>query len=206
MLSSFMQMRRGVLRVTLAGLIAIMAGLGLSACQNSAQSWNSTDVTDTGIGRGWSMPDMYGNMRTAADFRGKVAVVFFGFIHCPDVCPTTLAQLVQVKEALGQDADKLQVLFVSVDPERDTPEIMREYLGAFDPSFLGLRGDPEQLAAAAQLFKVFYSKVEDKAGGTYTMDHSAGMYIFDPEGNIRLYARSGMPTEDLVADIRQLMG
>lgn len=206
MLKAFLQLRRRLLGAGAAGLLVLVASVALVGCGQKEQKWNSTDVTGTGLGSNWSMPDLDGKMRSAADFRGKVVAVYFGYLSCPDACPTMLAQLVQLKEALGADGDKLQVVFISVDPEGDTPELMREYLAAFDPSFIGLRGDAEQLAATAKAFKAYYARVEDKEKGTYQMDHSTGLYLFDRDGNIRLYARSGMATEDLLADIRQLLG
>jgi len=190
------------------GLLAIAAGAGIAGCQPQAApaAFHGSDISGSEVGKGWALPDVDGTPRSAKDYTGKVAVVFFGFIHCPDVCPTTLAQLTQVKQNLGKDGERLQVLFVTVDPERDTPEIMRDYLSRFDPSFVGLRGSPDQLAAAAKTFKAFYAKVPGEADGAYTMDHSSGMYAFDPEGNVRLYLRHGQSIEDITADIRRLLG
>lgn len=198
--------RRRVLRHALGGTILLSLGAGLAACSNEAASFHATDVTGADIGKGWQLPDVDGNMRSAGDFKGKVTVVFFGFIQCPDVCPTALAELAQVRQKLGEDGDRLQVLFVTVDPERDTPEIIRQYLAQFDPSFIGLRGNAEQLADAAKKFKVFYAKVDTEPAPNYTMDHSAGMYVFDESGAVRLYARGGHTPDELTADIRQLMG
>lgn len=198
--------RRRVLRHALGGLLALSLGAGMAACSNDAASFNSTDMTGADIGKGWQLPDVDGNMRSADDFKGKVTVFFFGFIQCPDICPTTLAELSQVRQMLGEDGDRLQVLFTTVDPERDTPEIVREYLAQFDPSFIGLRGDAEQLAQAAKTFKVYYAKVPAEPSPNYTMDHSAGLYIFDETGAVRLYARGGQTPEQLAADIRKLMG
>ena len=197
--------RRRVLQRALGGLLALSFGAGLAACSKSSASFNSTDVTGADVGKGWQLPDVDGNMRSAEDFKGKIAVVFFGFIQCPDVCPTTLAELAQVKAKLGEEGDRLQVLFVTVDPERDTPDIVREYLAQFDPSFIGLRGNAEQLAEAAKTFKTFYAKAPAEPAPNYTMDHSAGLYIFDQTGAVRLYARGGHTHDELTADIRQLM-
>ena len=197
--------RRRVLRMGLAGALAVTAGLGLAACTEEKPSFNSTDMTGADIGKGWTLPDLDGKQRSAADFTDKVALVFFGFIQCPDVCPTALAQLAQAKELLGEDGERLQVLFVTVDPERDTPEIVREYLAQFDPSFIGLRGEGEQLTTMARTFKAFYAKVPTEPAGNYTMDHSAGMYLFDTSGSLRLYARPGQTPEQLAADIRLLL-
>lgn len=198
--------RRRVLRHVLGGALVLSLGAGLAGCSKEAASFHATDMTGAEIGKGWSLPDLDGNLRTAEDFRGKITVVFFGFIQCPDVCPTTLAELAQVRQKLGDDGDRLQVLFVTVDPERDTPDIIRQYLAQFDPSFIGLRGDAEQVAQAAKTFKVFYAKVPIEPAPNYTMDHSAGMYIFDETGAVRLYARGGHTPDELTADIRRLMG
>jgi len=196
--------RRRLVRCGLAGALGVGL-LSLGACSKDAASFHASNITGAEIGKNWSLPDVDGTVRTAADFSGKVTVVFFGFVTCPDVCPTALAELAQVRERLGDDADKLQVLFVTVDPERDTPEIVSAYLEQFDPSFIGLRGDAEQLAAAAKAFKVFYAKVPMGDAGNYTMDHSAGLYLFDPKGEIRLYARGDMTPDQLASDIRHLM-
>lgn len=193
--------RRRAMRA--AGAAVLMAA-GLAAC-GGKPSFHSTDVAGADIGKGWALPDLDGKMRSAQDYAGKVAVVFFGFIQCPDVCPTTLAQLTQVREKLGSDGDRMQVLFITVDPERDTPEIMRAYLTGFDPSFTGLRGSPEQLAAVAKSFKTFYAKAPLPGGESYTMEHSAGLYIFDTDGAVRLYASHAGSTDELADDIRKLL-
>lgn len=198
--------RRRVLRRLLGGALTLSFGAGLAACSKGSASFHATDMTGAEIGKGWRLPDLDGKLRTADDFRGKITVVFFGFIQCPDVCPTTLAELAQVRQKLGADGDRLQVLFITVDPERDTPEIIRQYLAQFDPSFIGLRGNAEQVAEAAKTFKVFYAKVPADPAPNYTMDHSAGMYIFDETGAVRLYARGGHTSDELTADIRLLMG
>jgi len=177
----------------------------LAACGGEQTTFNSTNVTGADIGKGWSLPDLDGVMRSADDYTGKVAVVFFGFIQCPDVCPTTLMQLTQVKEKLGADGDRMQVLFITVDPERDTPEIVRAYLDGFDPAFSGLRGSPEQLAQAAKSFKTFYAKAPLGDDGGYTMEHSAGLYLFDTKGQVRLYASQIASADALASDIRNLL-
>lgn len=199
-----MPSRRRLLRM--AGASMLLAGSALlAACgKGEAPVFHSTNITDTNIGVGWTLPDLSGQPRTIADYRGKAVAIFFGFIHCPDICPTTMAELAQVKEQLGEQGKDFQVLFATVDPERDTPEIMSAYLEAFDPQAQGLRGNAEQLAAAAQTFKVFYAKVP-QGDGNYTMDHSSGVYIFDPQGRIRLYSRYGQPVDQLTSDIRELI-
>ena len=183
-------------------LLTLFAGCGGDAPQ--APKFALTDVTGVGFGKELNLTDHNGKPRTLADFRGKVVTVFFGFTHCPDVCPTTLAEMAQVMKALGPDADKLQVLFVTVDPERDTPAVLKQYVPSFDPSFLGLYGDAEATARAAKEFKVFYQKQQDKNGG-YSMDHSAGTFVLDREGRLRLFAQYGQGPEALVHDIRILL-
>ncbi|OVZ55514.1 cytochrome c oxidase assembly protein [Pigmentiphaga sp. NML080357] len=200
MTADFRVSRRFVLR---SGAAAIAAAL-LAAC-GKKPSFNSTDVSGSDLGTDLSLTDFNGNPRTLQDFKGKVLVVFFGFVQCPDVCPTALAEFKQVKNQLGQDGERLQVVFVTVDPERDTPEILREYVTQFDPSFLGLRGDADATARVAKSFKVFYAKVPGKEPGSYTVDHTAGVYIYDPEGHLRLFARHNTGAEALTSDIRQLL-
>ncbi|WP_296872541.1 SCO family protein, partial [Tibeticola sp.] len=141
-----------------------------------------------------------------ADFKGKVVVVFFGYTHCPDVCPTTLSELAQVKQALGSEGDRLQVLFVSVDPERDTPAVLKAYMQPFDPSFLALYAPtPEKLAALAQGFKAVYQKVPRKDSADYSVDHTAASYVYDPQGRLRLFVRYNTPVVELTEDIKRLI-
>jgi protein SCO1/2 len=144
-------------------------------------------------------------VRKLTDFKGKAVVVFFGFTHCPDVCPTTLAELATVMKELGPLADKVQVLFITVDPERDTPELLAKYVPAFDPRFLGLAGSVAETEQVAKQFKAFYQKVPGKTSGSYTVDHTAGSYIFDPQGRIRLFVRHGQGTEPIVHDLKRLL-
>jgi protein SCO1/2 len=195
--------RRHTLKTMAASVLYAGAGSFFSAC---TRGFHGIDITGAGYGGDFHLTDFNGQPRALADFRGKVVVLFFGYVLCPDVCPTTMADLARVKDKLGADGDKLQVLFVSVDPERDKPEVLRAYMEAFDPGFLGLyAGSPDKLAALAREFKVYYKKVEGKTPGNYTMDHTAGNYIFDPQGRLRLYARYGMPIDDLAADVRRLL-
>jgi protein SCO1/2 len=195
--------------LTLAGLTAVL--LGLSACDkvgpptpHAGVKFNSVDITGADYARKLDLPDADGKPRTLADFKGKVVFVFFGFTQCPDVCPTTMAELAEVRRRLGADAARVQGVFVSVDPERDTGEVLKAYLQGMDPSFVGLRGTLAQTEATAREFKVFYQKVPTK-NGSYTMDHTAGAFIFDPQGQIRLFSRYGMKVEDLTADIQHLL-
>jgi protein SCO1 len=191
-------------RLFLLGACAAAAGCDKFS-GDPKPSFKTTDITGVDYGKALSLPDQNGTLRTLADFKGKVVVVFFGYTQCPDVCPTTMAELAQVKKALGADGDRVQGVFVSVDPERDTPEILKAYLAAFDPSFVALRGTPEQTLAAAKDFKVYYSKVPGKAEGSYTMDHTAGSYIFDTNGRLRLFMRYGTGAEALTADLKTLL-
>jgi protein SCO1/2 len=169
-------------------------------------AFKAVDITGADYARDLSLPDAEGRIRSLADFRGKVTVVFFGYTQCPDVCPTTMAELAQVKKSLGPDGDKVQGIFVSVDPERDTPQLLKAYMANFDPSFVALRGTPEQTAAAAKEFKVFYAKVPGKTEGSYTVDHTAGSYLFDPQGRLRVFVRYGTGAEALTADLKTLLG
>jgi protein SCO1/2 len=185
--------------------IAMVSMLALTGCSDPKPEFKSVDITGADYAKNFSLTDHNGQLRTLQDFKGKVVVLFFGFTQCPDVCPTSMAELAEVKRQLGADGDKLQGLFISVDPERDTPEVLKAYMTNFDPSFLALRPTPEQLAAVAKDFKVYYKKVEGKTPTSYTMDHSAASYIYDPQGRLRLYARYGSGAAVLVSDIRQLL-
>ena len=189
---------------------ALLLGLGLTACDkiglpSSKAAFNGVDITGAEYARSLSLPDQNGQPRTLADFKGKVVVVFFGYTQCPDVCPTTMVELAQVKKALGKDGERVQGMFVSIDPERDTPEILKAYMASFDPSFVALRGSVEQAQAAAKEFKVFFAKVPGKTEGSYTMDHTAGSYVFDPSGKVRLFVRYGAGADALATDIRALL-
>ena len=191
-------MRRG------ATLIVLLLAALLAACGNGAPKFQLTDITGAGFGRDFQLTDHNGKPRTLADFRGKVVVVFFGYTHCPDVCPTTMGELALVMKELGKDAGEVQVLFITVDPERDTPAVLAQYVPAFDPSFLGLYGDAEATARTAKEFKVLYQK-QALPGGSYAMDHSAGSFVFDPAGRLRLFASYGQSAPALLHDVRVLM-
>jgi protein SCO1 len=187
---------------------SVCSAVWLTGCSQEGGSpvFNSTDITGADFGNRFDLVDHQGQARQLDDFRGDVVVLFFGFTHCPDVCPTTLAEfnavLAQLDEAVAQ---RVQVLFVTVDPERDTPEVLRDYVTAFNPGFLGLTGTPEQIADVAREFRIIYKKVEGSRPGQYSVDHSAGTYIFDPQGRIRLYARYGQGHESLAQDIERLL-
>jgi len=196
--------KRNALR-WLAGsaMLASTAGF-LTACKSKAD-FNAIDLTGSKeYGQDFSMPDQHGQRRSMADFKGKVVLVFFGFTQCPDVCPTTLGDLAAVKQKLGAKGDKLQVIFASVDPARDTPEILQAYLANFDPSFLALRGSDEETAKMAKDFKVYYKRVEGQTPGSYTMDHTAGDYIFDPPVQPLRHAGRYLGHRHRAADRRRL--
>jgi protein SCO1/2 len=198
--------RRLVLRTAFATALGSAFVLGLSGCDKPDQSFNNTDITGSEIARnGFALVDHTGAPRTLADYRGKAVVVFFGFTHCPDVCPTTLVELAEAMKLLGDRADQVQVLFVTVDPERDTPELLAKYVPAFDPRFVGLWGEPEAIERTAKDFKVFYQKTKETSPGAYSVDHTAGSYIFDGEGKVRLFARHGTGPEPLAEDIGRLL-
>ena len=179
--------------------------LFLAACSLDKPQFKSIDLTGADYAKDFPLPDQNGQARSIKDFAGKVVVVFFGFTQCPDVCPTSMTELAGIKKSLGADGDKLQAVFISVDPERDTPEILKAYMGNFDPTFLALHPSPEQLVAIAKDFKIYYKKVDGKSPTSYSMDHSAGNYIYDTQGRLRLYSRYGTGAEGLLSDIRMLL-
>ena len=195
---------RAVLRYAPLALCCMMLAL-FAACSPSAPKFMASDVTNSSFGRDFELTDFNGQRRTLADFRGKAVVLFFGYTQCPDVCPTTLAELGEAMRRLGPDADRVQVLFVTVDPARDTPELLSKYVPAFDPRFLGLYGDADALARTAKEFKIIYQKQPGRTPGSYTMDHSAGTYIFDPQGKLRVYVSYGQGPEVFAHDIRELL-
>jgi protein SCO1/2 len=188
----------------LPGFVLAVLTLAFSGCDGSGAAFRNTDITGADYGKDFVLTDHTGKTRRLADFRGKVVVMFFGFTRCPDVCPITLAELKAVKERLGEDGSRLQVLFVTVDPERDTQKILADYVPAFDSSFLGLYGDMAATAKVAKDFKVFYQKSPGKTPDSYTVDHTAGSYVFDPQGRLRLFVRHGNAA-NLDADIRSLL-
>ena len=181
------------------------AAVVLTACSKGKPEFRGVDISEVEYARDIPLPDQNGQARSLKDFRGKVVVVFFGYTQCPDVCPTSLQELVEVKQLLGQDGSKLQPIFVTVDPERDTPDMLKAYMANFDPSFVALRGTPEQTAAVAKDFKIYFKKVEGKTPTSYTMDHSAGSYIYDTQGRLRVYNRYGSGAQALATDVRTLL-
>ena len=180
--------------------------VALAGCsRESKPSFQGVDVTGAEYARDFPLRDPEGRQRSIKDFAGKVVVVFFGYTQCPDVCPTTMQELVEVKQQLGADADRLVGVFVTLDPERDTPEVLKAYVANFDASFVGLHGTPEETAAVAKDFKLFYKKVPGKTEGSYTLDHSAGSYVYDPAGRLRVYERYGGGPQVLLADVKALL-
>lgn len=169
------------------------------------REFNSSDITGADYARDFSLPDHSGQLRTLKDFQGRAVAVFFGFTQCPDVCPTTLTEMTRVKQLLGNDGGRLQVIFITVDPGRDTPQVLQAYMRNFDPQFLALAPNEQQLAEVTKEFKIYFKKVEGKTPTAYSMDHSAGTYIFDPRGRARLYARYGLKPEELALDVRTLL-
>jgi protein SCO1/2 len=187
------------------------ATLGLAACDklglggSSKPGFKGIDLTGADYAREFQLTDQHGQTRTLGDFRGKVLVIFFGYTQCPDVCPTTLAELAAVKKALGPDGEQVQGIFVTIDPERDTPDLLKAYLANFDPGFVALRGTAEQTKAVAKEFKVFYNKVPGKTEGSYTMDHTAASYLFDRQGRVRVFSRYGSGAQALTDDLKLLL-
>lgn len=201
---NFFAARRSL--VVAAALCAALAGCDkLGKPPKPTVVLRGADITGADYAKTLSLPDVNGQPRTLGDFKGKVTVVFFGYTQCPDVCPTTMAELAQVKKSLGPDGDKLQGVFVTIDPERDTPEILKSYMASFDPSFVALRGTLEQTQAAAKEFKIYFAKVPGKVEGSYTMDHSAGSFILDAKGNPRVFERYGGGADSLASDVKAVL-
>jgi len=193
--------------------VCVAAGL-LTACSPTGEGgaggkevagFASTDITGANYAKGFSLTDHTGTPRSLADYKGKVVTLFFGYTQCPDVCPTNLLTMAEVLRQLGPDADKVQVLFMTVDPERDTQALLAQYVPAFDARFVGLYGDIPTTQAVAKDFKVFYQKQGDTKGTAYTVDHSTGTYVFDPQGRLRLYVKHGEKPELIAADLKRLI-
>ena len=206
--------RRRLLRLATAATAAATAALLLTACGRpgadgaggaSRAAFKGIDITGAEYARTLALNDTDGNARTLADFKGKVVVVFFGYTQCPDVCPTTMAELSEVKRSLGPDGARVQAIFVTVDPERDTAALLKAYIANFGPDIVGLRGTPDQTKAAAKEFKVFYAKVPGKTDASYTVDHTAGSYVFDAQGKVRLFTRYGSGAQALADDLKLLL-
>lgn len=199
-----MNKRDAIKFVAASAVVAGATGL-FSACSEQKPSFASVDVTGANYALDFALTDHNGQQRRLADFKGKVVVMFFGYTQCPDVCPTSMAELAEVKQLLGKDGDRLQGLFVTVDPARDTPEVLKGYMGNFDPTFLALYTTPDKLAELAKDYKVYYKRVDGKTPTSYTMDHSAGSYVYDTQGRLRLFTRYGSGAKVLAADIAQLL-
>lgn len=184
-----------------------LAALWLAGCDSARPAFRNTDISGAEFGKGFELVDHEGRPRTLADYRGKVVTIFFGYTHCPDVCPATLVEMAQVMKLLGDRSDKVQVLFVTLDPERDTQALLASYVPAFDKRFVGLYGSPEATAKTAKEFKVFYQKVvaPGAAPGIYTIDHSAGSFAFDAQGRLRLFIKHGQGAEPLAQDLARLI-
>jgi protein SCO1/2 len=190
--------------------ILIAAAVALIGCDRlspgqTKPAFKGIDITGADYARTLSLTDQDGKARTLEEFKGKVSVVFFGYTQCPDVCPATLAELAQIKKSLGKEGERLQGIFVTVDPQRDTPAILQSYMANFDPSFVALYGTPEQTKAAAKEFKVFYAISPGKTESSYTVDHTAGSFVFDARGKVRLFVRYGSGAEALASDLKLLL-
>lgn len=202
--------RRDLTRGLAVGSLALVGGaaLLLTACDrlpSTPAAFKAIDITGANYAQDFDLPDAEGQRRRLADFKGRLVVVFFGFTHCPDVCPTTLSELAAVKKALGAEGDKLQGVFITVDPERDTPELLKAYVNNFGAGFVALRGDVEQTRTLAKHFKVFFAKAPGKTPDSYTMDHTAGSFVFDTQGKIRLFTRYGTGQDALLHDLKLLL-
>jgi protein SCO1/2 len=186
-------------------LLSALAAVALTACSPDQPKFNAIDITGADYAKGFTLSDHTGQVRSLSEFKGKVVVLFFGYTQCPDVCPTSMVELVEVKRLLGADADKLQGVFVTVDPARDTAELLKAYMSNFDPTFVAFIPTPEQLAVVAKDYKIYYKKVDGKTPTSYTVDHSAGSYVYDTQGRLRLYSRYGVGAQVLAQDIQTLL-
>ena len=193
-------------RLSISAFVMVLMTLALLACSPKPEFKNIDITGASGFGSDFSLLDVDGKTRTLADFKGKVVVMFFGYTQCPDVCPTTLTEMQQAMVLLGPQADKVQVLFVTVDPARDTAVILKQYVPSFDPRFIGLRpADEVALEKVTKDFKIYYKKVPGLSPGSYTIDHTAGSYVFDPEGHLRLYIKHAQGPETLAHDLKELL-
>lgn len=189
----------------LALIAAALAALAaLAACGWLGPGYNGINLTGVDWGRDFRLSDADGREHSLADWRGKYVMLFFGYVYCPEVCPSALVRAAEVRNALGADKEKIQVITVTLDPERDTPAQIRDYAAAFDPSFVGLWGTPERIKEVAKEFRVYYQKVP--TGSSYSIDHTALTFLFDPEGRLRLAWGHRQTSEQYIADFRKLMG
>jgi protein SCO1/2 len=194
---------RGWLGAFLALWVVVLSSL--AGCSPAKPQFEGVDITGAEYARDFHLTDSSGKPRSLADYRGKAVVLFFGYTQCPDVCPTTMAELQSVMRMLGPDADRVQVLFVTLDPARDTPALLSQYVPAFDPRFVGLFGDEAATVKIAKDFKVFYQRVPGPTPTSYTLDHTAGSYVFDPQGRIRLFVRQGQSAAAVAHDLKILL-
>jgi protein SCO1/2 len=183
----------------------LLAACLAAGCGKPGPQFKNIDITGADYGNDFHLTDHTGKARALADFRGKIVILFFGYTHCPDVCPVTMAQLALMMKQLGADAKRVQVLFVTLDPERDSRELLAQYVPAFNPDFLGLYGDMAATQGTAKSFRVFYQKQPGKTADSYSIDHTAGTFVFDTQGRLRLFVRYGQEGADLLADIRTLL-
>jgi protein SCO1/2 len=189
-----------------SALLTLAAPLLLAACaRESKPQFKAVDITGAEYGRDFPLPDTDGKMRSVRDFRGKAVVVFFGYTQCPDVCPTTMTEIAEAKKLLGADGSKVEGVFITIDPERDRPEMLKAYAANFGPDIIALRGTPEQTQAVARDFKAFYRKAGGSTPNNYSMEHSAASYVFDPQGKLRLYVRYGNGPQALADDLKLLL-
>lgn len=186
-------------------LLLFLVAAVFAGCSPKPVSFNATDITGGSFDPAFELTDHTGARRSLADFRGKVVTVFFGFTQCPDVCPGTLIEMKEVMALLGDDAERVQTLFITVDPERDTPEVLAAYVPAFDQRFLGLYGTPDEIAKVARGYRVFYEKVPGSSPENYQINHTAASYVIDPQGELRLFVKHGSGAKALVHDIRLLL-
>jgi protein SCO1/2 len=191
--------------IRLVTAAALCASILVAGCQPQTPAFNNVDITGAQYAREFTLTDHTGARRSLTDYKGKVVVVFFGFTQCPDVCPTTLSDLAQVKQKLGPAGNDLQVIFITVDPERDSQQVLAQYVPGFDPSFVGLYGSAQDIERTAKEFKVFYQKVAGKTPTSYTMDHTAGSYVFDREGRVRLFLKHAQGVDAIAADLKRLL-
>lgn len=188
-------------------LLTSLLMFGLSGCseKQAANKFNAIDITGAEFGKDFQLTDHTGKARTLADFKGKAVVIFFGYTNCPDVCPTTMSDVSQALKLLGIDADKVDVLFVTIDPARDTPKLLAQYVPAFNPRFIGLYGDEAATAKVAKEFRIFFQKNKSNSSGNYSVDHTAGTYVFDTAGRLRLFMKYGQGAESIAHDLRELL-
>lgn len=197
--------KRNALKLIASYACLTVAAAIFTACSEKGPTFSAIDITGADYAKDFALTDHNGQPRSLKDFAGKVVVMFFGYVQCPDVCPTAMTELAEVKKLLGKDGDRLQGLFVTLDPERDTPEVLKAYMAAFDPTFLALYTTPEKLVVLAKDYKVYYKKVDGPTPTSYTMDHSAGTYTYDTQGKLRLFTRYNSGAATMTADIAQLL-